>query len=256
MLHRVRRPRAVLALALATLAAACGSDSSTAPNVRPVTMDQALAELSTPAVSSMAAALAPGTPTLPALASSRCAYQAATQSFACTPIVATGLTVTQSFTLLDGSGAPQSAFDQATTSAVRAKTSVAGTLQNGTDQFTIDGQQELTLSGLRTATHTLDGTSTMHVVSVGSLNAETTARVTIAGLELQAPTAEGTHPWPTAGTIVAEISTSFTGAPLGAVVATATFNGTSTVTVKFSIPGGAVVGTCTIDLANNASSCQ
>src|SRR5690349_19686466 len=134
MLHRVRHSHVALALALATLSA-CGSDSSTGPNAQPVTLDQALAELSTPAVSSMAAALAAGTPELPALAASRCAYQAASQSFACTPIVASGVTVTQSFTLLDGSGAPQSAFDKATTSAVRAKTSVAGTVQEGSDQL-------------------------------------------------------------------------------------------------------------------------
>src|SRR6476659_5469938 len=104
MLSRIRRPPAILALALATLAAACGSDSSTSPSVQPVTLDQALAELSTPALSAAAASFDAGTPALPALAASRCAYQAASQSFACTPIVASGVTVTQSFTLLDANG--------------------------------------------------------------------------------------------------------------------------------------------------------
>src|SRR6476659_3221875 len=110
MLSRIRRPPAIVALALAALAAACGSDSSTSPSVQPVTLDQALGELSTPAVSAAAASFVGG-PELPALASSRCAYQATSQSFTCTPVVASGVTVNQSFTLLDASGAPQSAFD-------------------------------------------------------------------------------------------------------------------------------------------------
>ena len=51
----------------------------------------------------------------------------------------------------------QSAFDQATTSAVRANTSIAGTIQEGAQQFTIDGQQELTLSGVGDATRLQHG---------------------------------------------------------------------------------------------------
>jgi hypothetical protein len=255
MLRRVRRPHAILALALATLAAACGSDSSTAPNSQSVTLDQALSELSSPALSAAAASFDVGAPALPALASSRCAYQAATQSFACTPIVASGVTATQSFTLLDGSGAPQSAFDKATTSAVRANTTVAGTLLEGSEQLTIDGQQELTLSGLRTATHTLDGTSTVHVVSVeGTLSSDFTVNTTITGLKLQPPTVEGTHPWPTAGTIVVEISSSIGGTTYGMIRATLTFTGSSKVNVTLTGPGGS--DTCTIDLASSAPSCS
>jgi len=256
MLRRVRRSHAVLALALATLAGACGSDSSTAPNVQPVTLDQALAELSTPAVSSIAASFDAGAPTLPALAASSCTYQAATQSFACTPIVANGVTVNQSFTLLDGSGAKQSAFDQATTSAVRANTSVAGTIQDGVDQLTIDGQQELTLSGLRTGTHTLDGTSTMHVVTAGSLDSDETVAVTITGLKLPRPTTDGTRSWPSAGTIAAQITTTLSDFPAETFQATATFNGTSKVKVTISIPGGGVATSCTIDLAADRPSCS
>lgn len=253
MLHRLRRPHAVLALALATLAAACGSDSSTSPSVQPVTLDQALAELSTPAISGAAASFVGG-PDLPALAASRCAYQSSSQSFACTPIVVSGLTVTQSFTLLDANGASQPAFDQATTSAVRANTSLAGTIQDGSEQFSIDGEQQLTLSGLRTATHTLDGTSTLHLASVGSdLPFETTVSMTITGLKLLPPNAEGTHPWPAAGTIVIQNSSSLGGAPAAVVRATFTFTGTSKVGVTITGPG--VSEKCTIDLASQAPSC-
>jgi hypothetical protein len=256
MPHHPRRPRVILALALAIFSAACGSDSSTAPNVQPVTLDQALSELSTPALSATAASFDATGPALPALAASRCAYQASSQSFACTPIVANGVTVTQSFTLLDASGATQAAFDQASTSAVRANTTVAGTLQEGELQLAVNGQQELTLSGLRTATHTLDGTSTVHVASIAGsgLPFETTVTTTITGLKLQAPTADGTHPWPTAGTVVVETSNSIGGAPPAVIRATITFSGTSKVTVTLTGPG--VSGTCTIDLASQAPACS
>ena len=255
MLHRPRRSHALFALALATLAAACGSDSSTAPNVQPVTLDQALAELSGPALSATAASFDVG-PALPALVASRCAYESSSQSFACTPLVANGLTVTQGFTLLDAAGAKQAAFDKASTSAVRANTTVAGTLQQGQLQLAVDGEQELTLTGLRTATHTLDGTSRVHVASISGsgLPFETTVNTTITGLKLPAPTADGTRPWPTAGTIVVETSNSIGGAPPAVIRATITFSGTSKVAVTLTGPG--VSATCTIDLASQAPSCS
>jgi hypothetical protein len=254
----LRRSRSypILAVALATLAAACGSDSSTAPKLQPVTLDQALSELSNPGLSAAAASFNAGAPALPALAASRCEYQRTSQSFTCTPIITNGVTVTQSFTLLDGSGAKQPAFDEATTSAVRANTTVAGTIQGGADQFTIDGQQELTLSGLREAIHTLDGTSTVHVSSTSGsgLSRETTLTTTITGLKLQPPTSDGTHPWPQAGTIVVENSTSIGGATPAVLRATITFNGTSKVSVALSGPG--VSATCTLDLASQTPSCN
>ena len=193
---------------------------------------------------------------MPAIVPSSCAYQAASQSFACAPLVVSGLTVTHSFALLDASGATQTAFDQGTTSGVRARTTVAGTLQQGQLQLAVDGQQDLTLTGLRTATHTLDGTSRVHVASISGAapSFETTVNTTITGLKLQAPTADGTHPWPTAGTIVVETSNSVGGAPAAVVRATLTFSGTSKVTVNLTGPGVAV--NCTIDLASQAPSCS
>jgi hypothetical protein len=253
MLDRVRRPHVILALALATVAAACSSDSSTTPNVQPVTLDQALAEISTPAISAAANSFVSG-PDLPALASSRCAYQASSQSFACTPVVLSPLTFTQSFTLLDANGAAQSAFDQATTSAVRANTSLAGTFQSDSEQVSIDGQQQLTLSGLRTATHTLDGTSTLHIASLGGdVPFESTITMTITGLKLQPPDAQGTHPWPAAGTIAIQAATPITGAPDLTIRATFTFTGSSKVGV--TITGSGITKKCTIDLASSAPSC-
>jgi hypothetical protein len=254
MRHRVRH-QTILALALATLAAACGSDSSTGPTVQPITLDQALSELSAPALSAVAASFTSGVPEAPALAASRCEYQPSSQSFACTPIVASGVTVNQSFTLFDGSGAKQPAFDQATTSAVRANTSISGTVQDGADQFTVDAQQELTLSGLREAIHTLDGTATMHIVSLSSdVPFESTINTTITGLKLQPPTADGTHPWPKAGTIVVENAVALGDVPPAVIRATLTFNGTSKVAVTITGPG--ISENCTIDLSSQAPSCN
>jgi hypothetical protein len=256
MLHRLRRPYVILALTLATLASACGSDSSTGPNSQAVTLDQALAELSIPALSATAEAFGAGTATLPALVPSSCAYEGASQSFICTPIVKNDLTINQSFVLLAASGAKQAAFDRTTTAAVRANTTVGGTITEGALQLTVDGQQELTLSGLLGATHTLDGTSTAHIAVVGGdLPFETSVATTISGLTLQPPTKDGTHPWPTAGTIVVESSTFIgEGAPTPVVArATITFSGTSTVTVTFT--GDGIVGSCTVDLASEAPSC-
>jgi len=257
MLKCSRRSLATFTLTLATLAAGCASDSTTAPGSQSVTLDQALAELSLPALSATADAFGGGAPTIPAFAASGCAYQAASQSYACTPIVANGVTVTQGFTLLDASGGKQAAFDRTTTAAVRANTTIAGTIDEGGTQLTIDGQQELTLSGLLGPTHRLDGTSTVHVVVVGGdLPLETTATTTITGLVVQPPTKDGTHPWPTAGTIKVESSTLIgEGAPDPIVAqVTITFDGTSTVNVTFS--GGGVSGSCKMDLASQAPSCN
>jgi hypothetical protein len=256
MFIRPRSALATLALTLATVAAGCGSDSATAPRSQPVTLDQALAELSLPALSATAEAFGGGAPTLPSLASSGCTYEAASQSYACTPIVASGVTVTQGFTLLDASGGKQAAFDKTTTAAVRANTTIGGTIDDGTTQLTIDGQQELTLSGLLGPTHTLDGTSTVHLASIeGDLPFETTVATTITGLVVQPPTQDGTHPWPKGGTITVELSTTIgAGAPDPDVVrVTITFNGTSTVNVTFI--GGGISGSCKVDLASQAPSC-
>jgi hypothetical protein len=257
MFIRPRSALATLALTLAALAIGCGSDSATAPSSQSVTLDQALAELSLPALSATTEAFGGGAPTLPSLASSGCAYEAASQSYVCTPIVASGVTVTQGFTLLDASGGKQATFDKTTTAAVRANTTIAGTIDDGGTQLTIDGQQELTLSGLLGPTHILDGTSTVHITSVGDdIPFSSTVATTITGLALKPPTKDGTHPWPTAGTITVESTTSIgEGAPEPVVArVTITFNGTSTVNVTFT--GGGVSGSCKIDLASQAPTCS
>ena len=120
----VRFRPGLFALVLAA-ASACGSDSATAPDVTPATLDQALAELSIPAIGSASGVFFDAGATAPALLASRCPYVAASQSFVCTPYSASGVTIDQAFTLRTASGATQSAFDAMTTAAVSVNTTIA-----------------------------------------------------------------------------------------------------------------------------------
>lgn len=257
MPFRVRSYLSVIALAV--VAGACGSDSSVTPPLtsQPVTLDQALTELSIPALSAAAESFGGVGAVAPALVPSRCAFEASSQSFVCTPIATNGLTINQSYTLFSASGARQPAFDKATTASVRANTAVAGTVLEGGTALTIDGQQELTLSGLLTGTHTLDGTSTTRItgnVASGSTQIPLTSTITtkITSLVLPATSGDG-QKWPTSGTIVVESSTALGPAAPAVTRLTLTFSGSSTVTV--SIVGPGISQTCKVDLANKAPSC-
>ena len=98
---------------LGALVTACSSDSSVAPVTRqPVDLNQALSEMTLPSLAGVTTAL-PGVPSqaLTTPLPSSCTYVAATSRFVCPTVTVTGLTITQSYTLLDASGTPQSAFD-------------------------------------------------------------------------------------------------------------------------------------------------
>ena len=64
--------------------------------------------------------------TLPPIDPARCPFDAASQSFACSPRSAIGLTLTQRFELLDATGGKQSAFDPATTTGLHLANTVTG----------------------------------------------------------------------------------------------------------------------------------
>ena len=255
----VRVRRRLPALALAVVASACGSDSSTGPSVtQPATLDQALAELALPALSAAGAAFGDVTPTAPALGPGRCPYTAAAQSFVCTSISANGVTVDQSFTLLSASGAKQSAFD-GTTESVRANTTMKGTISEDGANFTIDGQQELTLSGLVSGPHTLNGTSTTKlkgtiVDGTTSFPLDLTVSTAITNLVLPANTTPGSPVWPASGSIVLQGSGTVSGLPTGTTKITMTFTGTSTVNVTVTGPG--VSESCKVDLAKGDPVCS
>jgi hypothetical protein len=254
MFVRFRRPLSVLVLAI--VAGACGSDSTGPSNYPPATLDQALAELSIPALSAVGNSFSEVDAT-PTLDPTKCPYSAAVQSFVCTSISESGITIDHSYTLLGASGAKQSAFDPASTAAVRANTTVAGTLVEQGTTLTIDGQQELTLSGLIAGPHALNGTSTISLA--GTVEDETstypidiTVATTIANLVL--PPNGTAQSWPSSGKITVDVNGSIGPLTVSAARTTITFNGTSTVDVTMT--GGGLSQSCKVDLAVAAPVCE
>lgn len=245
----MRRRPAILLLAIAS---ACGADSSVAPTptTSHATLDQALTELALPLFGQAGASITGLYPGTASLGTARCPYTAASQSFVCSPATASGITINQSFTLLTAAGATQSAFDQATTESVRANTAVTGTVSGEGSVMTIDAQQALTLSGLVSGPHMLNGTSTAHIYgtifSDGAAPVDIRITSAITNLVLPANGAATTQAWPLSGTIVVEAS-----ATVSDLVSTSrltmTFAGSSTVTVTIVEDG--LSQTCRIDLA-------
>lgn len=240
------------ALALAVAVGACGSDSSTAPNTTPATLDQALAELSIPAITSASGVFFDAGADAPALLPSRCPYSSTAQSFVCTPFSASGVTFNQAFTLLTASGAKQSAFDATTTAAVRVNTTVAGTVADAGTSLTVDGQQELTLSGLVTGLHTLNGASSLTLAGTiadgtTSIPIDVTVTTSIVNLVLPANTTPGTPIWPTSGTVTVQASGTIAGVPTGTQRVTMIFLGSSTVDV--TVTGNGFSKSCKVDLS-------
>ncbi|MEP6619333.1 MAG: hypothetical protein ABJE47_08460 [bacterium] len=248
------------AFAAAALLAACSSDSIGAPTTPPstTTLSQVLSEMSTPPVSGASSV---GVVTPVPLASvpvpSACSYSAASQSFSCPTVVAGGLTITQSFTLLDASGKPQSQFDAGSTAAVRVKSSLAGTVSASGSTLTIDEQQDLTMSGLLTPTHVLNGTMAMRMngtIVSGSLSSPIASNMTMTMSNLVSPAGmSSANPWPASGTITEDATTSVDNLPAITTHMTMTFNGTSTVAIVVTI--GATTQHCTVNLSSGVSGC-
>lgn len=244
--------------ALVALAAGCSSDAPSAPDQgATATLDvgRLFGELTVPAVP-VAGALPFAAPTVSIPAS--CPYAAASQTFVCPPFTSGGLTVSLSYALLDAGGKSLSTPDRNAAASMRTVGTVAGTVTlpassgpGGT--FTVSQRQELTLSGLLTSTHRLDGTSTARVdgtVTAGgaTIPVSTTMTQTIAGLAYPAGAAAGAQQWPASGTITVDATTS-TGASAAATTRMVmTFDGTSTVTL--TLTSGGTTQRCTLNLAS------
>ena len=254
------RSRALPAvIAMAVLVSACGADSSTGPANQPATLDQALTAFSNPAIAAASTAFFDAGAAAPALGLSRCAYAAESQSFVCSTFSSKGVAIDQTFTLLTAGGAKQSAFDAATTDAVNAKTTMAGTLSENGTTLQVDAQQNLTLSGLVSGPHTLNGTSTTKLKGViadifGSSSLDATLTTTITNLVIPNKTEVGAKPWPSSGTIVVQSSVIVGGAAIPDIRISMDFSGTSTVNVSRTGPGGTQA--CKMDLAKPEAGCQ
>lgn len=239
------------ALALAFVASAC-SDSPTQPEALSADLTAALSEIS---VSTMVPASlgtrVPFAGAMPLVSpqSTHCAFASSTQSFVCAPMSLNGVTIERGFTLLSASGAPQSAFERGSTAAIRSTSSVTGTMTYGADVLTIDQHETMTLSGLLTGDHVLDGTQVAHFTSTtaGRMMDET-VNTTIAGLR---PPAAGSS-YPRSGTVTTVVSSgSLGGVSIGSSTLVMTFNGTSTVTL--TITTGGVTQHCTLNMAGTGA---
>ena len=156
----------IVALATLALAAACVTDPILAPGEGRLSLQEVLAEFDVPAIR-----LAMGAYTTlgPAAAPepSDCPFQTASESFVCAPVTAGGLTLSRSFTLVDAAGAKQAVFDRATTSSLRLSSTITGTkAENDFTTTTVEGEQEVTVSGLLTDRHTINGSSSTRLARV------------------------------------------------------------------------------------------
>lgn len=248
------RPLRLAALA-AILALSSGCSDSTGPAaVQPADLSQALAELQPSSILPLANQFsAVPLSTLAAPAPASCSYDGTSKSFICPNVSINAITVSRSFTLLDASGTPQTAFDKTTTAAVRMKTTFAGTITGGAATLAVDQQQDVTLSGLLTGIHTLNGTSLVHLTgssaSPAAIPIATTISMTITDLVL--PRSSSGSQWPQSGTIAATIVDSSVGGVPATTMIVITFNGTSRAAVAVTVNG--VTVTSTVDLANPIS---
>ena len=249
MMSRLRT--SVCVVALFVTAVAC-RDSTGPGSQAPATLDQALAELTIPALTAGVGLSVVGlTGPAPTLALATCPYSATVQSFVCTPISESGITLGQSFTLLSASGAKQSAFDPAATASIVVNATVGGTVVEQGASLTVNGQQELTLNGLVTGSHVLEGWSTIAIT--GTVTDETATypvnfrvNTSIFNLVLPPNEAGSAQVWPSSGKITALVNGTFGPASVSQQTVIM-FNGTSTVSVGVS--SGLMSKTCKVDLA-------
>lgn len=244
----LRFRRTVSAIAAAALVA-CGGDSTGPTSSPPATLNQALAELTIPALAVGGLSLVgiDGPPL--SLNSSTCPWSAADQGFVCTPISQSGITIGQSFTLYGASGL-QSAFD-ASTNAIHSTTLIDGTSVGQGTSLTVSGRQETTLSGLVSDRHLLNGWSSLRIGGTVADEASTHAVSVIVStsfFDLVVPAnADGGQVWPSSGSIIGEIKGTI--GPVNLNQRTEiTFTGTSKAYVNVS-DGGAGSKSCKVDLA-------
>jgi hypothetical protein len=247
-----------LSIAAIALVSACGSDAGTGPTPSaPVDLTTAFNEMSVPGISALAS-LAGGVATPSASGvPSGCSYVVTSQNFVCPAIITSGVTITSNYALLDAAGQPMSHFDASSVSALRVRNTVAGTITASGDSYTIDGQQDQTLSGLQSATHTLNGTNTLNMSGTRSSAPfpgpfTTHSTTTLSNVVL--PAHASGNPYPSSGSIALDQTTSLAGGSSLTSRVVLTFNGTSKVAVTLTIDGQALP-VCTIDLSRTTPSC-
>jgi hypothetical protein len=257
--------RSLAAAVSAALVVGCGSDSPSGPSTSQHTVDLAavMAQMSIGRPTSIPGAnvvmSVPASTGIPKFVPSACAYSSAAQGFTCPTVTSGGLTFDISYFLYDAGGKSQSAADAKTTAAVRTVVDTKGTATlspaTGTSgTASITDHSDLTMSGLLTSTHVLNGSGTSHydLALSGTTPIHAVIDMTTATKDVTIPTpADADTPaWPTSGTITTDAKTVATIGGLGSITTTwhtvITFNGTSTATIVLTSSGAAT--TCTLDL--------
>ena len=252
----------LVAVAAALVACSDNPTGPSSPNVPDVA--ELLAEMSS---SMLSGAAVVASPTLgPALNGAavdpgKCLYSSTSGFFECPAVTVNGVTFTRSFRLIDDAGNSQSNPDTHT-SAIETRTTVDGTFSSSTAagpggvasslNYSLHGNSDQTLSGIRTSTHTLNGlslTSMNGTMQLGtdSFPIDQTVNETTSNLVL--PNAKAGQRWPQSGSITMEIMVG-TNPSSGTSKTQITFNGTSVVTITTTNSFG--TSSCKIDLANPA----
>lgn len=254
--------RSILLTAVAGVAVAACSDNATGPSPQTLDLATLLGEMSPASVSAATTfAMSAAGPMLVVTSPfdpTQCVYSAETGFFVCPTRTLNGVAVTRMYRLIDAAGNSQSKFD-AQTAALETKMTVKGT-PTSQSQFstvsnvTIDGRSDMTLSGIRTNVHTLNGLSSTTLTGSFDLNGtaipiNTTMTETTTNLVL--PNANAGQKWPQSGTMTfdetSDVVSTITGTPETTRVVIA-FNGTSIVTVTITNAFG--TSTCHFDMAN------
>src|SRR5437868_2816252 len=210
--------RAGLAVLATSLIVAGCSESSTGPSTNTLDVTSLLAEMSP---STLGAATSIALPELgvlfravPVTDPGGCVFTESSGFFVCPTVTANGFTFTRMFKLLDAGGNALSK-PSALVIAIESKSTMTGTLtvnatgsplnrSLGTGPISIDRSDDMTLSGIQTAKHTLDGSATSTVTTTlttaeGSIQTKVDQSEQTTGLVL--PNVKAGQQWPQSGSI-------------------------------------------------------
>lgn len=244
--------------ALLAVAVACGGDSLSGPAQAPAELTQVLLEMNPPSVSVATSTLS-GMPMMSAgpMSASSCTYAADSQSFVCPAVTGHGLTANRSFYLLDASGHPQSQYDAHTTDGVRSIMSVSGTIGPDSVQLTMNDRSDMTLTGLLSGRHVLNGVQTTDMsgkagMMMGGGSSTFTTHTVTTTHDLVLPGAG--EQYPKSGTITMDMTSELSGESVELMRMLLTFNGTNRVDVATTM--GSFTTHCTIDLSSRFPFCM
>jgi len=195
---------------------------------------------------------------------STCAFVVATGRVTCAPLTHDGLTIVSTIAYTTTTGTAQSAFDSVTTNTINTTFSVTGTkTRRDSATTTVSDTSNRTVSGLAKGStqHTVDGTAlgtetTNGKDTTGTFVAVRVVADTTKGIIV--PVSDTGRTYPTAGTIIRNMSVTLTYTGKAAQVSTRreviTYTGTNT--AQLVITQNGTTKTCTLPLPFGKPSCQ